>query len=102
MKRILILVLVSILLTFLLGLLGGFLGGACHCMTPITVLFPYGTIVVMRTPWETFGLLLAALQFPLYSLVLTSVRGRRRQFLLLAALLVIHSGAVLLGLTVYR
>lgn len=71
-------------------------------MTPITVFFPYGTIIVMRTSWESLGLLLAAFQFPLYAIILASFKEGRRQALVLLVLSVVHAAASLLGLTVYR
>lgn len=89
-------------MTVLLGFLGGLFGGACHCMTPITLFLPYGTIIVMRTSWESLGLLVGALQFPLYAIIVASVKGGRRQALVLLILLAVHAAASLLGVTVYR
>jgi hypothetical protein len=102
MKLFLILTSIAILLTVLLIFLGGFLGGACHCMAPITVFFPYGTIVVMHTTWRSFGFLLAILQFPLYAVIVASLKGNRQRTLALLVLVLAHTAASLLGLTVYR
>lgn len=85
-----------------LAFIGGFLGGACHCMIPMMLFFPYGTIVVMRTSWQAVGIVLLILQFPLYVILLTSLSGRGRKGLALLVLLAGHAAASVLGLTVFR
>ena len=102
MKTVFIPILIGILLTVLLVLLGGFAGGACHCLTPTTIFFPYGTIVLQHTSRESVGLLLIALQFPLYSIILTNVGRGRRRILASLVLFATHAAATLIGLTVYR
>ena len=101
MKRVLIPILVGIVVTVLFVLLGGFAGGVCHCLTPTTIFFPYGTIVMRHTSRESSGILLIALQFPLYSIVLANVGGGRR-ILALLILSATHVAATLVGLIVYH
>ena len=102
MTRLFILIAIAILLTVTFGFLGGFLGGACHCETPMTLFFPYGTIIGMRTRWESLGFVLTMLQFPLYAIVLASFKAGRRQVVVLLVLFLVHAATSLLGLTVYR
>ena len=102
MKRVFIPILIGILLTVLFVLVGRFAGGACHCLTPTTIFFPYGTIVLQHTSRESVGLLLIALQFPLYSIILANVSRGRRRMLALVILFATHAAATLVGLTVYQ
>ena len=102
MERVFVPILIGILLTVLFVLLGGFAGDACHCLTPTTIFFPYGTIVLQHTSRESVGLLLIALQFPLYSIILANVSRGRRRILALLILFATHAAATLIGLTVYR
>jgi hypothetical protein len=99
MKRIFISIAVGTLLTVFLGVMGGVLGGACHCMTPMTLLFPYGTIIVMRSSWQVVGVLLVIIQFPLYVIIPMSLNGGRRRGLALLVLVAVHAAASVLGLT---
>ena len=101
MKRVLIPILIGMVVTVLFVLLGGFAGRVCHCLTPITVFFPYGTIVMRHTSRESIGILLIALQFPLYSIVLANVGGDRR-VLALVILSATHLAGTLVGLIVYH
>jgi hypothetical protein len=89
-------------LTVLFVLLGRFAGGACRCLTPTTFFFPYPTIVLQHTRGESIGILLIALQFPFYSVVLANVGGGRRRILALLILSATHVAATLVGLTVYQ
>src|SRR5882724_11238402 len=102
MKRVFFPILIGIAVTVLFVLLGRFAGGACRCLTPTTIFFPYGTIVLQHTSRESIGLVLIALQFPLYSVVLANVGGGRRRILALLILSATHVAATLVGLTVYH
>jgi hypothetical protein len=75
-KRTLTALLLGIGITVLSGIVDGALGGARHCLTPITIFFPYGTAIAMHTSWESLGVLLGMLQFPLYTIVLASLKDR--------------------------
>jgi hypothetical protein len=103
MKRVFVPILIGIVVTVFFLLLGRFAGGACRCLTPTTIFFPYGTIVLQHTSRESVGILLIALQFPIYSIVLANVGGgRRRMILALVILSATHVAATLVGLTVYQ
>ena len=98
-KRLIISLLISTGLTVLLFFASGFAGGACHCMTPVTVFFPYGTFMVMRTSWETVGSLTDLFQFSFYGTILAIIDGGRKRFLVFILLTVLHLAAVVLALT---
>ena len=102
MKRILIAIVIGIVLTVLFFALAGFFGGACHCVTPTTTFFPYAAIVFGTTSWDSIGLGLIALQFPLYAIILVSVRGIKWRALSFIVLLLSHTLALLVGLKVYH
>src|SRR6266850_4171203 len=97
MKRLLLLLLVlllSIVGTIILLVGAGMAGGACHCMTPMFTLFPYGSFISERTSWENLGSLLLLLQFPLYVTTVTTIkrtRGKVASLVLIAALHVMAS-----------
>ena len=98
MKRLLIAICIGILLTVLFFATAAFMGGACHCVTPTTILFPYAATILNSTGWESVGLLLLALQFPLYTIIGAHVREPRRRILVLLVILGLHALAVLVGL----
>ena len=100
--KILISVLVAVGVTLGLLILGGSLGGACHCTTPMTIFFPYGTIIAMRSSLESAGLLVTGLQFPLYAVLLAAAKGIRKQSVALGILVAVHSVVVIVGLKAYR
>jgi hypothetical protein len=102
MKRLLFALLVGTVLTGVFFVLAGFFGGACHCVTPTTILFPYAAIVFGRFGWDSIGLLLIALQFPLYAIMFAKLKGGSRQALTLFVLLLAHAAATLVGLRVYH
>ena len=45
MKKFSIAFLIGVLATVLFAVLAGFGGGACHCSTPLRVLFPYMSLL---------------------------------------------------------
>lgn len=98
MKRLLRAILVGALLTVLLFALAGFLGGACHCLTPTTLLFPYGALILSRFGLESIGLLTMALQFPFYAIVLAKVNEWERRTVVFVGLFAAHVVAALLCL----
>jgi len=102
MKRTLIAIAIGIVLTVAFFALAGFFGGACHCVTPTAILFPYAAIVFGTTSWDSIGLVLIALQFPLYAIVLISVRGIKWRTLSFVILLLSHTLTLLVGLKVYH
>ena len=90
MKRIIIVLILSAAATAVLFVGAGMAGGACHCMTPMYTLFPYGSFVMMHFSSDGLGLPLALLQFPAYVVVLSLVRGTRRKLGVLLLLIVPH------------
>ena len=94
MRRSLAAVAIGFGLTVVLFVAGVMAGGACHCMTPMTVFFPYGTAVSMSGEWETAGLILITVQLPLYAWLLTNTPAGGKRLLLLILLAVVHAAAV--------
>lgn len=92
----------SVLVTVILFFAAAFAGGACHCMTPASVLFPYATFVVMRTSWETTGLVATIFQFPLYATIVAISGTSRRRLLASAVILVVHTIAAVGAVNMYR
>ena len=68
----------------------GLAGGACHCMTPMFSLFPYGSFVMEHFDSVTLGLPLALLQFPIYVVVLTLVKETHWKLIVLGFLIALH------------
>jgi hypothetical protein len=88
---------ISILLSFVaagaLLLFAGFADAACHCMTSMFVLFPYGATIFNMTDWQGIGLLMMVLQFPLYTVALLTSGSLRLRIGVLLVLIALHSGA---------
>src|SRR6266705_1505437 len=93
---------ISAVITVVLFLASAFAGGVCHCETLISILFPYGTFITMRTSWEATGLYATILQFPFYAIIIAVVNGWRRRLLASAVILIVHSIAAVGALTMYR
>ena len=92
---------ISALVTVVLFFAAGFLGGACHCMTPVSILFPYGTFITMRTRFENAGFLLDLMQFPVYASVVAILNGWRQRIIGSVVLLTLHVIAAIGALTMY-
>lgn len=103
MKRVVIPLLIawsiSGVVTVALSFVAGFLGGACHCMTPVSILFPFGTFISMRTSWETAGYLAHMFQFPLYAAIIALVPQR---LLTAGAILIVHVIAAVAAVNMYE
>jgi hypothetical protein len=102
MKRVLIAILAGVLLTVFFFVLAVLVGGACHCVTPTTIFFPYAAIVLAGFSWESISLILIALQFPLYSIIIAETKGTGRKALMSLILLAFHAVATMVGLRVYH
>jgi hypothetical protein len=89
-KRLAFTLLLSVAGTVVLLVGAGMAGGACHCMTPMFTLFPYGSFVMTRLSWDSLGLLLAVLQFPFYTLIMTVVNGERWKVIVLMLIITLH------------
>jgi hypothetical protein len=99
-KRNLLAILIAIVVTFVVGVPAAFFGGACHCSTAMSVVFPYSSVVVIRTSWESSGELLTLLQFPMYSVIIANQNSQRRKLIAAIALLVLHVFAATFALRV--
>ena len=93
---------ISFVVTMVLFLAAAFAGGACHCMTPMSVLFPFGTFITMRTSWENAGLLATILQFPLYATMIAIAGTWRSRLLASVLILLVHSIAAVGAVNMYR
>ena len=95
---------VGLLLTVLFYFLGAFLSGGGHSLVAITVFFPYGLATGLSLDDGGFGfieVILIALQFPVYALILANVKGGWRWTAVLI-LLAAHVVAAVVGIRVYR
>lgn len=94
MKRFLIPIVTGILLTVLFIVLAGIGGGACHCSTPITIFFPYVSMLGVHADWGVPGLLLFGLQFPIYAISVAIATGPNWKARVLLILFAVHAWAV--------
>ena len=106
MKRLLLSLLIALpisaVVTVILFLASGFAGGACHCMTPVSIFFPYGTFITMRTSWEAAGGYATVFQFPLYAAIIALVNGWRKRLVVSFVVLIVHSIAAVGAVTMYQ
>jgi len=72
--------------------------GMSHNSKSMYTLFPYGTILVMRTEWENLGLALSVIQFPVYALILNIVRPLAWKAIALVMIVAIHVVTVVLSM----
>jgi hypothetical protein len=98
MKNVLVATSIGVALTMILFLLAGALGGACHCTTPTTLAFPYGAMMLERFGAESIALLVMAIQFPLYAIVLAKVNGNEWKVGVFLILLILHATAAAVSL----
>jgi len=101
MKRLLLPFLLSCAGAIILFIGAGMAGGACHCMTPMFTLFPYGSFVMMRWESDSIGLSLALLQFPFYAMIITLAKGARWKTIVVLLFVVLHGVAASLALRDY-
>lgn len=98
----LVAVLVGSLLTIVAFVLASMGTGACHCSRPITVAFPFATLLWASGYIESLGGLLMAVQFPIYAMLVALGKSRAVRARIALLLLAIHVVAVIVGLLVYR
>lgn len=94
MKRFGIPILIGILLTVPSFVLAGMGGGACHCSTPIRILFPYVSMLGIHADWGFLGFLLFGLQFPIYAIIVAIARGATWKARFLLFLFALHGLAI--------
>ena len=95
---------VGLLLTVLFYLLGAFLSGGGHSLVAITAFFPYCFATGVSLGDGRFSLIevvMIALQFPVYALILANVKGGWRWTAVLI-LLAAHVVAAVIGIRAYR
>jgi hypothetical protein len=104
MKKRVILVwfVVGCLLTPVFFLLGGYYSGGGHSLTSMIILFPWGMMwgLTFKGDCETPAVILLALQFPAYAVILAFGRLSRRLLLCLLLVLLLHVLAVTIGLRI--
>ncbi|HYW70372.1 MAG TPA: hypothetical protein VE961_05025 [Pyrinomonadaceae bacterium] len=97
MKHLLIGIAVGVALTVGFFILTTLADGACHCVKPTIVFFPYAALALSRS-WSSLSLPLMALQYPLYSIVVSIIRGLRLKLVALAIFIALHILAASAGL----
>jgi hypothetical protein len=100
-KRLLIAVALSVVGAVILFIGAAMHGGMCHCSTAMYTLFPYGAYTMMTSRFENLGLLLIAIQFPLYVVTIVLVKGSRRKVIALLLIIASHVLAVSIALHNY-
>jgi hypothetical protein len=94
-------VLLGTLLTAVGFLFASFASSACQCSRPITIAFPFATILWSLRRWESVGGVLMAFQFPAYGLLVALGKTRRQRARYALILLAVHVTGVILGLLLY-
>ena len=102
MNRIFVALIISVVSTGILFIMAAMSGGVCHCMDAMFNLFPYGTIIEMRTSWNDTGLLLTFVQFPIYTILVLITPTKRWKVVVVIVLLVIHVVFAVWGLRVHK
>lgn len=106
MRRLLVSLAIAIPISVVVGVVlffaAAFAGAAGHSMTPQSVLFPYGTFVVMRTSFETAGMLLVLLQFPFYGIIIAVLQGPRRRTIAVIVIVSVHLIAAVGAVKMYQ
>jgi hypothetical protein len=75
--------------------------GMCHCMTAMYTVFPYGSFVMMHFSSDAWGMPLTLIQFPVYVLMVTLVRGVRWRLGVALLLILLHVAAASFALHDY-
>ena len=90
MERFIIGLIASFIVGAVLFVLAAMLDGMSHSMNAMFTLFPYGTFVSMRTSWDNTGLVLTFIQFPVYVLVVLTLKGKRARIAAVVVILALH------------
>jgi hypothetical protein len=109
MRSIIVAVLIGVVLTVLFFALGALFSGGGHDLTAITVFFPYAEIfggLTKDTLWDRIGgvvgMALLGLQFPVYAIILTRIKGWRSRTVTFLILFAVHVAATVVGLQIYH
>ena len=95
-------VLLGTLLTAIGFLFASAASSACQCSRPITIAFPFATILWSLQRWESLGGILMAFQFPAYGLLVALGKTRKQRVRYALILLAVHVSAAIVGLMMYK
>ena len=98
MKKYVIAILIGVVATVVFGFLAGVGNGACHCNSPLQVLFPYLTLAEGSSEGGTLGGLLLLGQFPAYALSVAMPKRAEWRAGVCLILILVHGLAVALAL----
>jgi hypothetical protein len=103
-RTVLLSILIGCLVTPILYLLAAFYSGGGHSLSSVIIAFPYGMVwgLIFKGIIEWPGLILLALQYPLYGLVIGIARVRNRSALYVLVLLILHGVVSALGFLMWR
>ena len=101
MARFIVGLILAVVASVVLFVLAAMADGMSHSMNAMFTLFPYGTILGMRGTWDDLWLPLTFIQFPLYVLVVMSLKGKRAKTAAVIVILVIHVITARVGLRSY-
>jgi len=90
MARFIIALILSVTAGAILFDLAAIADGMSDSMNAMLTLFPFGTIITMRTGWEHTGLVLTFIQFPVYVLQVMVLKGKRARIAVVIVILAIH------------
>lgn len=96
LKRILIYLLASVFITVLSTIVAEMLNGAFHSNFATTVFFPFTTLVLQHTRWETLAGLQMAIQFQVYALLL-AISNRQQRGPMMLVVGTVHVAAAVIG-----
>jgi hypothetical protein len=108
MKKTLLAILIGVALMVLFYALGALFSGGGHDLTAMISFFPYSLSISLSTKdtgWDRFNdfadMALLILQFPVYAIILATIKSGRLKVVALVILLVLHVAAVVIGLRIY-
>jgi hypothetical protein len=90
MKKYLIALLIGIAALVFFGVLAGFGAGACHCSTPVRVLFPFMSLLGSNAGEGMAADLLLGLQWPVYALSVAMPKSTEWRAAVFAVVVVVH------------
>jgi len=97
----LVAILVGSLCTAAAFLSAAFASGACNCSRPISVAFPFATILWSTGRLESLGGAVMAFQYPFYALLIALAKSRTSRKRYVLVLVAVHIVAVIVALLVY-
>ena len=95
-------VLVGALLTAFAFVLAGDASASCNCSRPITIAFPYASVLWGRAQLQSLGGALMAFQFPAYAMIVALAKSRRKRLRYALVILGVHVVAVVIALLIAK